>query len=304
MATAMCTTMNSQGLRALSRRSLVSTFPGISIGSRVGPAVPIARSGGPVLASAERDVRTAAVSTSAPPAEVASSPADKMKGAEWRKAKLEEEDFESSLEHKVLVGAAFGLCAALDIQGLASGDSISALGSAALAGYILSDIGSGVYHWLVDNYGSENTPVFGTQIKLFQGHHQRPWTITHREFCNNVHKICRPGIAVAGLALALPGPGWLDVFSSTFVALVICSQQFHAWSHMKKSELPPAVDALQSAGLLISRQAHGKHHLPPFEDNYCIVSGLWNPIMDKTGAFNKMERAMRSTPLRLGGGIC
>lgn len=41
----------------------------------------------------------------------------------------------------------------------------------------------------VDNYGDGNTPVFGRQIAAFQGHHQRPWTITQREFCNNVHQV-------------------------------------------------------------------------------------------------------------------
>lgn len=33
------------------------------------------------------------------------------------------------------------------------------------------------------------TPLVGSQIAAFQGHHQRPWTITEREFCNNVHKV-------------------------------------------------------------------------------------------------------------------
>ena len=42
----------------------------------------------------------------------------------------------------------------------------------------------------MDNYGDGNTPVVGSQIAAFQGHHQKPWTITEREFCNNVHKVC------------------------------------------------------------------------------------------------------------------
>ena len=34
----------------------------------------------------------------------------------------------------------------------------------------------------------------------------------------------------------------------------VLSQQFHAWSHGKKSELPEAVLALQDSGVLISRK--------------------------------------------------
>jgi hypothetical protein len=48
---------------------------------------------------------------------------------------------------------------------------------------------SGIYHWGVDNYGDGSTPVFGRQIAAFQGHHQRPWTITQREFANNMHQV-------------------------------------------------------------------------------------------------------------------
>lgn len=32
---------------------------------------------------------------------------------------------------------------------------------------------SGIYHWIVDNYGNGSTPVLGSQIAAFQGHHQR-----------------------------------------------------------------------------------------------------------------------------------
>ena len=53
-----------------------------------------------------------------------------------------------------------------------------------------ADFGTGVYHWSVDNYGSGATPVVGDQIAAFQGHHQRPWTITQRQFANNLHKVC------------------------------------------------------------------------------------------------------------------
>jgi sterol desaturase/sphingolipid hydroxylase (fatty acid hydroxylase superfamily) len=37
---------------------------------------------------------------------------------------------------------------------------------------------------------------------------------------------------------------------------------------------------LQESGLLISRKAHGAHHKSPFNCNYSIVSGMWNPVLD------------------------
>ena len=54
---------------------------------------------------------------------------------------------------------------------------------------ICADFLTGIYHWSVDNYGDGSTPVVGGQIAAFQGHHQKPWTITQRDFCNNLHKV-------------------------------------------------------------------------------------------------------------------
>ena len=58
-----------------------------------------------------------------------------------------------------------------------------------LSSWLLADLGSGILHWSVDNYGNGKTPVMGGIIAAFQGHHAAPWTITEREFCNNVYKV-------------------------------------------------------------------------------------------------------------------
>ncbi|BFG29528.1 hypothetical protein CerSpe_158020 [Prunus speciosa] len=63
--------------------------------------------------------------------------------------------------------------------------------SAGLVGYVLADLGSGIYHWGIDNYGSALTPIVGAQIEAFQGHHKLPWTITRRQFANNLHVVAR-----------------------------------------------------------------------------------------------------------------
>eukprot|EP00899_Mesostigma_viride_P006510 jgi/Mesvir1/15860/Mv03406-RA.1 len=208
---------------------------------------------------------------------------------------LTAEDLASTDQHRLIVGVASALLVALLGKGLlachGTPDTIEVTIAAALA-YILSDLGSGVYHWAIDNYGDANTPIFGQQIAGFQGHHEFPWTITMRGFANNVHKTFAPTIPFALLYLATSESASWDVFAATFMFFVAASQQLHSWSHMKRSELPATVIALQEAGLLISRKAHGAHHLPPFEDNYCIVSGVWNPWLDRSGVFRVLERAV------------
>lgn len=39
----------------------------------------------------------------------------------------------------------------------------------------------------------------------------------------------------------------------------------------------------------MSRRAHGSHHKAPFEGNYCIVSGVWNDLLDNTRFFRILE---------------
>jgi hypothetical protein len=211
-------------------------------------------------------------------------------------------ELRSTAEHRAWVALTTGLLGAAAAAGLARVDSpaeAAGVAAAALGAYVFSDLGTGVYHWAVDNYGSGATPLVGGQIAAFQGHHVRPWTITEREFANNVHQVFRPAAAPAAAiaaAAAAGAPPAAAVGAAAFLFLACMSQQFHAWSHMKRSQLPAVVAAAQDAGVLISRRAHGAHHRAPFEGNYCIVSGLWNGVLDQGGAddapFRRLERAI------------
>eukprot|EP00238_Polyblepharides_amylifera_P014935 CAMPEP_0196579842 /NCGR_PEP_ID=MMETSP1081-20130531/25134_1 /TAXON_ID=36882 /ORGANISM="Pyramimonas amylifera, Strain CCMP720" /LENGTH=309 /DNA_ID=CAMNT_0041899543 /DNA_START=213 /DNA_END=1142 /DNA_ORIENTATION=+ len=195
----------------------------------------------------------------------------------------------STDKHKNICYIASGLAAALLLQG-ASQTSTEAALLAVIAGYYFADFGSGVFHWSVDNYGDDKTPLVGGVIAAFQGHHLYPWTITKREFYNNVHKVAIPTLPFLAGSLIAPIPGWLDVFVSVSTVLVVLSQQFHSWSHTRKSQLPAPVVFLQDAGVLISRKGHGAHHKKPFESNYCIVSGAFNEKLDNDGFFRNLEK--------------
>ncbi|KAI5641829.1 hypothetical protein M9H77_00377 [Catharanthus roseus] len=160
---------------------------------------------------------------------------------------------------------------------------------AALVGYVLADLGSGVYHWGIDNYGNAETPVFGAQIEAFQGHHKWPWTITRRQFANNLHALSRAiTFTVLPIDLICNDPVLLG-FVGTCAGCIMFSQQFHAWSHSTKSKLHPLVVALQDAGILVSRSMHAAHHRAPYNNNYCIVSGIWNEFLDKHKVFEALE---------------
>ena len=80
--------------------------------------------------------------------------------------------FISTPEQRLQTSILFGSCAALCARGvvgvheniLASGGgddplAYASLLAAAVGAWWLSDLGTGIFHWSVDNYGSKQTPV-------------------------------------------------------------------------------------------------------------------------------------------------
>ncbi|KAJ6376553.1 hypothetical protein OIU76_025662 [Salix suchowensis] len=119
-------------------------------------------------------------------------------------------------------------------------------------GFILADLGSGIYHWGIDNYVA---------------------------------------FVVLPIDLVCNDPV-INAFAGVCSGCIMFSQQFHAWAHGTKSKLPPLVVALQDAGLLVSRSQHAAHHREPYNSNYCIVSGVWNEFLDKNKFFEALEMAL------------
>lgn len=153
---------------------------------------------------------------------------------------------------------------------------------------LLGDLGTGIFHWSVDNYGSIHTPVVGTVCAAFQGHHDTPWTITFRSFANNVYKICYVTVpTMIALYFAHPGPQ-TQMFLALFINWWMLSQEFHKYSHMKKP--PSIIKFLQNNSIILSRKEHGLHHTSPFEGNYCILTGIMNPLLDRSNFFRHLER--------------
>lgn len=94
------------------------------------------------------------------------------------------------------------------------------------------------------------------------------------------------------IPISFLAPPSLTFFLSTFCVFEILSQEFHKWSHQRKSETAEWVNWLQNVGLTIGRKPHAQHHLAPFDGNYCIISGMCNPVLDESGFFRRLEHAI------------
>ncbi|GAB0489002.1 hypothetical protein MMPV_000217 [Pyropia vietnamensis] len=171
-------------------------------------------------------------------------------------------------------------------------------------GWLVADAASAVYHWALDNYGSESTPVWGAQIAGFQGHHDQPFTIVQRETCNNLYRSCVPalpqmmGLAVVALATVAAGGGTdnglavgLQSAYASFLVGCVGAQQFHQWAHSVK-EIPWLAEVAGKARLIVSRREHGRHHVSPYGGVYAIVSGWVNGPADALQVWRRAEVAV------------
>lgn len=167
-----------------------------------------------------------------------------------------------------------------------------------LVAIVAADLVSGLVHWACDRGLDPTWPVIGPLVVApFREHHERPEAMTrhgHLELCGNNALALQPLHLAAWRPLAA-GPDAaafaLDLFLLVFAAAIALTNHVHRWAHAGR--VPPAVRALQRAGLLLRPGAHATHHRPPYDRAFCVTTGWLNPLLDRTGLFVKVERALR-----------
>jgi ubiquitin-conjugating enzyme E2 variant len=138
-------------------------------------------------------------------------------------------------------------------------------------------------------------PVIGRRfLHPFRVHHVNPADFLRRRFIDTNGDVALLMIPVLGIALALPLDGQAGLnalaFLGTFGAVGLLTNQVHQWAHMLR---PPAlVRLLQHYRLILTREAHARHHRPPFAANYCIATGWCNRPLAAIRFFRRLERAV------------
>ena len=168
------------------------------------------------------------------------------------------------------------------------------LGISVPVGYALADLVSGIVHWLADRYGTTSTPIVGSNfIRPFREHHVDPKAITTHDFVETNGSNCI--VSAPCMAIVFFGLPITESVLATFVVagmLVFCltifaTNQFHKWAHMDSP--PRAVSWLRRLSLALTSEHHDIHHNAPFDRNYCITVGWWNPILERLKVFEKVE---------------
>jgi len=169
-----------------------------------------------------------------------------------------------------------------------------------LLGALAADAFSGVVHWACDTWGSARTPLFGpTLIHSFREHHVDPDAMLRHDW---VEVNREPGLVAAIVLVAmLCAPGaellarhpFLHALLCGFVLFGAAANQLHYWAHATRA--PRWVRWLQAHRVVVSPEAHARHHREPNTDAYCISSGWLNPLLDAVGFWRGLERIVERT---------
>jgi plasmanylethanolamine desaturase len=145
-----------------------------------------------------------------------------------------------------------------------------------VAGYAAADLASGVVHFLLDNFGSPQTPVIGEKfVKPFREHHVDPMAMTHGDFvavnADNVF-ICLPVLIPVFFVLDPAEHPFVGVFIVSLVGGVVMTNQLHKWAHVPN--VPRLVAVAQRRGVVLSKAHHAVHHSGCNDRNFCITWGV------------------------------
>lgn len=152
-----------------------------------------------------------------------------------------------------------------------------------VSGYFAADLFSGCAHLTTDSWNPEIFPE--SLAKVFRGaqeHHNNPADVLGEGVWENNKKYHVASYVALGITslLRLSGFGFASEILDVVILMNMWTGWFHACGHGAYQEYP-IVRVLQRKGLLISKAEHGKHHKPPHERDFCVISGLMNPVLNR-----------------------
>ena len=139
-----------------------------------------------------------------------------------------------------------------------------------LAGWFVIDLITGLWHFFID-HRKPTDPIIGSMVADFQEHHLNPLSMEPYSFFYRNYQAA----TVSLLALVFACFFWPWFWLAVWIGGTIC-QQAHHWAH---SPRPWPIAILQQLGILISKEAHLRHHRN-FERSFGILNGWSHGFLD------------------------
>jgi ubiquitin-conjugating enzyme E2 variant len=153
--------------------------------------------------------------------------------------------------------------------------------------WLITDVVSGVFHWWQDAYGDPFWPVVGTHITRPNIlHHYAPRALLAKSWFNSSRTLLAIAMVIAGIAWSVGALHWPLVLG---LSLIVNMNQVHKWSHESPRKNPAPVRWLQQWGVLQSPAQHRLHHIAGRDTNYCILTNIMNPVLERVHLWAALE---------------
>ena len=154
-----------------------------------------------------------------------------------------------------------------------------------LLAILVADLLTGVFHWWEDRYGNPDWPILGKYIiQPNIKHHQDPMFFCNGNYLTRNWTTLVPSFLIAGLCY------YLHFY---FLALVFCiasqSNEIHCWEHARTNKI---IRLLQKYYILQNKKTHALHHKRPYDTNYCVITMIVNPVLNRFKFWFFLEKAI------------
>ena len=151
-----------------------------------------------------------------------------------------------------------------------------------VGGYLMADLASGIGHIITDSLDPEIFPESLADVfRGSQAHHKEPLDVYDTSLWANNKKYHVGAYFALGAATLLRLYGY-DVPAEILcgvTALNMWTGLAHLVGHGGYKDYR-VVKGLQALGLLITQKEHHGHHGGNFDRNFCVISGLMNPLLN------------------------
>lgn len=147
---------------------------------------------------------------------------------------------------------------------------------------LVADLLTGIFHWWEDRYGNPDWPIIGKYIIHPNiKHHQDPMFFCNGNYWTRNWTTLIPSLIVSFIFYTIGYYFWCLVF-------IIASQsnEIHCWEHAKTNRF---IKFLQKNYILQNKKTHSLHHKRPYDTNYCVITMIVNPILNKIYFWEYLE---------------
>lgn len=152
---------------------------------------------------------------------------------------------------------------------------------------IIADIITGLIHWWEDTYAVPSWPILGKLVAEPNiKHHLDPGFIGKTD---SYWKHCKLSLYIGAIVLVIIhliyGLNW-QIVLTTFLA---CSGNWiHSINHgaCRGNKI---LAFLRKYSIIQKAKHHAKHHVPPFDRDYCVLTNFVNPILEYFNVWKCLE---------------